>query len=120
MAVSKITVDSAQFLEAVSKVPKMKRAPRGSKSSIPKDTIISGTRNGELLVETPVASTVIHIGGAWSGEASLNALGLFEIVKALLSPKKGVPNTEKLELWVSGERLFVRGLTEVSLPLLKL
>jgi hypothetical protein len=67
-----ITVASKAFVDATNKITKMKRAPRGARSNMPKDTLISRA-NGKLKIETPVAETLIDYTGDWRAVISVDA-----------------------------------------------
>ena len=86
---SLVRVDSKSFLEAVSKLPKMKRSPRGGRGAIPNDTIITPGPDGDMFIETPVVGTLVHAGGTWAEHISLDAQLLAEERRPCCCPSKG-------------------------------
>jgi len=110
------SVSAFEFLNAVSKIAKMKRSPNGSRKKAPRDAIISSDKKGKLSVDTPIMTSTIDYSGTWSGEISLDARLLFEKTNALLRPKKGEPNIEKIHIWKTEGSLWIKGLTEISIP----
>jgi len=67
-----ITVKSDAFIVATNKITMMKRAPKGSRSQMPTDTLIS--RAGDKLkIETPVAENLIDFSGIWHAVVSVDA-----------------------------------------------
>ena len=67
---------------AASQLPKMNRAPAGSKGSIPSDTLLSPDHEG-LMVETSVISTFIPANKPWRITASVDAKKLVEVCKTI-------------------------------------
>ena len=116
---SRVKVESVEFLDAVSMVSRMKRSPWGGSSSMPKDTLISPAGADTITIETPAVSTLIKSEGAWDLTISVDARLIHEKTRKLLNVKKGIPNIDTLQLFVSDRMLHIKGLSEFSLPLLK-
>ena len=86
-----ITVKVSELKAAVM-LPKMKRAPRGASSSIPKTTILN-FEDGSLLVEAPTHTTALIAEGNVQAKAVVDAAQLKKTLEKL-------PNTEYIELTV--------------------
>jgi hypothetical protein len=103
------------FAAAASRLPKMKRAPTGSKGTIPSDTLLSPDREG-LVVQTSVVSTFIHTNKPWRITASVDAKKLVEICKTI---RKIGAEGETIEISVEGREMWFKfRTTRFSIPTL--
>jgi hypothetical protein len=73
-----VEVSTREFLEAVSKLPQMRRAPAGARGSIPKDTLLSPSPVG-IMVETPVMGSLVNASGPWRVQISADARKLLDV-----------------------------------------
>ena len=100
-------------------MPKGKRAPAGSRASIPRDTILSADPEG-VLVETPVMSTLVLSTPPWPTTISVDAwklVGLCDTHKKLRGKDKAI---DKIIIGAESEGFFVMyGNTKLSLPILR-
>lgn len=110
-----IEVDLNELIKAVSQLPKMKRAPMGSKGVIPSDTLLSPDSDG-LLVETSVISTFVQSSEPWGVKVSVDAKRLIEMCDRL---KRIGASGKPIELSLQDRELWFRfeG-TRFSLPTL--
>ncbi len=73
-----VEVSAADFRTAAGRLPKMKRAPAGARSSMPRDTILSPGDNG-ITVETPVVASLVPSKPVWQITASVDARRLLAV-----------------------------------------
>jgi hypothetical protein len=100
---------------AASQLPKMKRAPAGSRGIIPSDTLLSPDREG-LLVETSVISTFIPADEPWQITASVDARKLVAICKTI---KEIGAAGEMIEISVEEREMWFKfRTTKFSIPTL--
>ena len=102
-----------RFEQAAAKIPAMKRAPAGARSSIPKDTLLAPDPKG-IRVETPSVSTLVTADHPWIFCVSVDARRLAEILKLLRD--KVAPGVE-LEISYKSEAIWlVSGAFRLSVP----
>ncbi len=110
----KATVDLLELIDAVSKMPKMKRSPAGARGKIAKttDLIVS---TGKMLVVTPVMETEIVATHTIPGAVEVNSYMLIDTLKAL--SKVDAANDGKVELFGAKGSLSIIGksITEIMI-----
>jgi hypothetical protein len=73
-----VVVNAIDFRDAVSKIPKMLRAPAGAKGVIPRDTLLSPNPDG-IMVETPVMASLVLASAPWRVMVSVDARKLLDV-----------------------------------------
>ena len=102
-----------QFSGVVSRLPKMKRAPRGAKGNIPTDTLLLANSAG-IGVETPAFSSVVRTNLPWSVNLSVDARRLSD---ACSNFKAHGADADEMEIWVADRALWLRcGGIALTLP----
>lgn len=112
---NEIEVSALDFVDAVCKLPAMKRGPRGAHGKIPKDTLLSPDPEG-VFVQTPVMSSLVLGTREWTSEVSVDAWRLADLTKTL--KKLGATRkTDKLGISVKDKELRTRfNTTTLHLP----
>ncbi len=112
-AQEEVGVKFADFLDAVSRLPKMKRSPQGARGKIPTDTLLLANANG-ISVETPAIASVVRSDGVWAVNISVDARRLFDACVAF-KEHGGAPDVVSLS--VKNQKLWFRfRTTESALP----
>jgi hypothetical protein len=104
-----------EFAAAASRLLKMKRAPRGSKGSIPSDTLLSAHGEG-ILVETSVVSSLVNSDRPWNVNVSVDAKRLIEVCEVF--QKLGAAG-HGIEVSIEMQKLCLKfRTTKISIPTL--
>jgi hypothetical protein len=110
-----VRVSFDDFVFAVSQLPRMKRAPRGSTGNIPTDTLLSAHENG-IMVETSIVSSLVHADRPWALNLSIDAKKLVEVCETFR--KLGAVG-QTIDVAVDGRKLNMKfRTTTVSIPTL--
>lgn len=99
-------VSALDFIDAITRLPKMKRAPAGARGNIPKDTQLLPDADG-VNVSTPVMSTLVLGDQAWRDSISVDASQLSKLsvtLKKLGASRK----TDQVSLSFNDGKLLVR------------
>lgn len=115
---SVIAVNTEELLGAVSMLPKMKRAPTGSKGEIPMDTILIPGEN-EIMVDTPAFQSLVSGEGKLNVEASVDGRQLRDAVEIHAGKKNKACKSDKIFITVKDRKLCLKGIIEIQLPLLR-
>lgn len=113
-----VEVSAADFRAAAARLPKMKRAPAGARSKMPRDTILSPGTDG-ITVETPVVSSLVSSSPIWEATVSVDAWRLLEVCDRFkkIGAYQSTDDTFLLSV-KDGELRVAFRTTTVSLPLM--
>ena len=107
---NKIKLKTKFLINAVNNSLPIKRSPAGGKSKISTETTLTPASDNQLLVETPLRSTLIEIEGIWNEKLDVDAISLEKIIKAFVED-------EYLQMWISEKYLIVKGKAQYNLPI---
>jgi len=107
---NKIKLKTKFLINAVNNSLPIKRSPAGGKSKISTETTLTPASDNQLLVETPLRSTLIEIEGIWKEKIDVDAITLEKIIKAFVED-------EYLQMWISEKYLIVKGKAQYNLPI---
>ena len=91
-------VNRAEFTLAF-EPPKMKRAPAGAKSAIPKTSVLRGLGN-QLSIEGAFVETILTVEGKWKTEIELKTTEVYELLK------KRLPKSEFVTIYINESGKF--------------
>jgi hypothetical protein len=108
-----VKVQFDDFAASASKL--MRRGPRGSRASIPADTLLSSHDDG-IMVETSVLSSLVNSDRSWRSNLSVDAKKLVEVCKNFT--KLGAAG-QAIEVSVEKRQLCLKfRTTRISIPTL--
>ena len=108
-----IQVRFDELSDAASRLMKTKRAPIGSRGSVPSDTLLSPHGEG-VLVETSVVASLVSSDQRWTVNVSVDAQKLTNVCATL---KKLGAAGQGIELSVKERELWLRfKTTRISIP----